>query len=316
MLYLDQQAIESMGTDWDEIINQIGEGSHILTTRDWAQPLKPYLRYRHPGNRIIAMPAYVGGRVNLAGIKWIASFPRNLDNNLPRAHSVTILNDPDTGVPLCIVNTPLVSSIRTAAVSGAVLKEYLKYRPGPLRVGIVGYGPIGRLHAQMARHLLGNSLASLRIFDIAPPEAAGQPDVRTTFTNSWEEAYRDADVFMACTVASQPYINLPPRPGSLQLNISLRDYEPAIRNHIDWMIVDRWEEVCREKTDIERMHQQMNLQEADTLPIEAVLSQNALSALKAKEVVMFNPMGMALFDIAIASYFYRKALRTNTGVLL
>lgn len=56
-----------------------------LANNEFAQPIKPYLRYNNLKNRIIAMPAYAGGECDMAGIKWIASYPDNI-NQIGRAH--------------------------------------------------------------------------------------------------------------------------------------------------------------------------------------------------------------------------------------
>ncbi len=74
------------------------------------------------------------------------------------------------------------------------------------------------------------------------------------------------------------------------------------------MIVDDWNEVCRENTDIENMHKQMGLQEEDTVTLTELVSDRLLSKINSDDVVMFNPMGMAVFDVAVAAYYYQLAL--------
>jgi ornithine cyclodeaminase len=115
------------------------------------------------------MPAYLGNNFNIAGIKWIASFPDNINNGIPRAHSVLILNNANTGIPACIINTPLLSVIRTASVSGSILKKYLDIRKKEnLKVGIIGFGPIGQYHYKMCKSLIKNCDVQYLIYDLKP----------------------------------------------------------------------------------------------------------------------------------------------------
>src|ERR1700750_3220043 len=125
MIYLSEQDICNIGYQWRRVSSCIREGMKLIYEQDFAQPKKPYLRYGNPKNRIIAMPAYAGGTVDTAGIKWIASFPDNIKKGLERAHSITLLNQASTGIPFCIVNTNQVSAIRTAGVSAVMIQEYL-----------------------------------------------------------------------------------------------------------------------------------------------------------------------------------------------
>lgn len=321
MLYLNKDAIEYIGIQWKKQLGVIRDTLHVMKDADVAQPVKPYLRYRNVTNRIIAMPAYVGGNISMAGIKWIASFPGNLKKGLQRAHSVTILNEADTGIPLCIFNTALISGIRTAAVSGVLLDEYLKLRPmkNKLRIGITGFGPIGQLHLQMLGAVAEGRELDIRIFDLQGVDETRIPTHlkdNVTISGSWEAAYADADIFITCTVSAKPYVNLPPKPGSLQLNVSLRDYVPEYRNWVNMIVVDDWEEVCRENTDIENMHRITGLGEGDTVTLTNVICDHLLENLDPESVIMFNPMGMAVFDIAIASHYYHLAIEQKAGVLL
>ena len=320
MLYLGNNDIPKIGLNWNRTIDVIEKAVKCLHSNDYAQPIKPYLRYRDLTNRIIAMPAFVGGDIDLAGIKWIASFPNNIKHNIPRAHSVVILNETNTGVPLCIINTALLSIIRTASVSGLMLRYFLKARPlKNMNVGIIGWGPIGRHHFKMCTELLNSKINNIRLFDLRGINL-GEIDSpykdKITVTRNWQDAYRDADIFITCTVSDAPYIDEEPKAGSLLLNVSLRDYKVDIYDYTKAIIVDDWEEVCREKTDIEMMHLEKGLSKEDTKSIVDVVCNDCLKDYPENESIMFNPMGMAVFDISMGRYYFDKAKAMGIGLSL
>lgn len=317
MLYLNEKDLLRIGIDWDKTIDVIEAAVLCLNEKDYSQPIKPYLRYRNPVNRIIAMPAFVGGDIDLAGVKWIASFPENIRNDIPRAHSVVVLNKSGTGEPVCIINTALLSIIRTSSVTGLMIRHFLKARPrDDLNIGIIGWGPIGRHHYKMCSELLGDKIKGIKLFDlreISPDKIEGPLKAKTQVAANWQEAYRDADIFITCTVSKAPYIDEKPKDGSLQANVSLRDYKTGIYDYTKAIIVDDWEEVCREKTDIEMLHLEKGLTERDTKSIADVVCNNALAEFAGSQSIMFNPMGMAVFDIATSRYYLDKAKELGVG---
>ena len=144
MYYLNSKSVSSIERNWLELAKVIEKAIHSIGDSDYAQPIKPYLRYRDMKNRIIAMPAFVGGAVNFSGIKWIASFPDNIQKGIKRAHSVSILNEADSGIPLCTINTPIISGIRTAAVTGLIIDKFLQLHPDKtdMVVGMTGFGQL------------------------------------------------------------------------------------------------------------------------------------------------------------------------------
>lgn len=100
----------------------------------------------------------------------------------------------------------------------------------------------------------------------------------------------------------------------LLLNVSLRDYTTDSVAGVKAIVVDEWMEVCRENTDVEQLHLMTGLQESDVLTLSDILCRDGLAAYDDHETVFFNPMGLAVFDIGIASYYYHEAKRFGKGI--
>lgn len=320
MIYLNETDILNVGVDWRALIPTIEKSVAGLRENDYSQPLKVYLRFHEPVNRIIAMPAYLGGEFNISGVKWIASFPNNIVNKVPRAHSVVILNETQSGIPVAILNTGLLSVIRTCAVSGFFLKMVTNARKfASINLGIIGFGPIGQYHLKMCSAFFGDRIARVRIYDVRKLDA-GHVDFdpcKVVLSESWESVYEESDVLITATVASTPYIGLCPRAGSVHLNISLRDYSADVHPYFkDSIIVDDWDEVCREKTTIELMAREKGLKKEHTVSLKDSTLADFLARVPVAAPIMFNPMGMAVFDMAIASHYMKKSVENGVGQLL
>lgn len=322
MLYLSENDVEKIGVNWDDTIEVIRNAIKIQLNNDFSQPIKPYLRYKNIKNRIIAMPAYIGGNINSAGIKWIASFPENIKKGLPRANSVVVLNDAETGTINSIINTALISIIRTVSVSGFMIKEYEKNKKSnKYNVGIVGMGPIGQHHFKMCKAILGNKINKFLLYDKRPFEGIlnieNEFEQKLEVCSNWQDVYNNSDIFICCTVTDEPYINTKPKAGALILNVSLRDFcvetFPFFKEHI---FVDDWEEVCRENTTIDIWNRKYNLEKNQTYSITSLMKKSIFKNFSFEKPIIFCPMGMAIYDIAIAKFYYDRATTMGIGTEL
>lgn len=92
--------------------------------------------------RMMAMPAYLGGRFCTAGVKWYGSNIANRDKGLPRSILMFTLNDPDTGAPLAHMSANLLSAYRTGAIPGVGARHLA--RKDARVVGLLGPGVMGK----------------------------------------------------------------------------------------------------------------------------------------------------------------------------
>src|ERR1700761_1144831 len=70
----------------DEVVATVEAAYRLHGEALTVNPDSYFLRFPdRPSSRIIALPASVGGDVDVHGIKWISSFPENVAGGLPRA---------------------------------------------------------------------------------------------------------------------------------------------------------------------------------------------------------------------------------------
>src|SRR5213594_2576203 len=166
-----------------------------------------------PDCRIIALPAYVGKNFDVAGLKWIASYPANIQRGFPRASAVLVLNSYETGYPFAILESSILSAARTAA-SAALAADWLSGRSRRAHsLGIVGTGFIARYVYELLVET-GWTIEEVRLFDRSPLEsekfrntACRLEQHRTvTVVPDVAQLVRASDLIVFTTVASAPHI--------------------------------------------------------------------------------------------------------------
>jgi ornithine cyclodeaminase/alanine dehydrogenase-like protein (mu-crystallin family) len=134
-------------------------------------PPKPGIHPRQDAF-IHAMPAYLRDD-DVAALKWVAGYPANKERGLPYITGLIVLNDPETGVPVAIMDGAEITAARTAAASGVCVRRWAPQAWSD--AAIVGCGEQGRFHAEVLRAL--NPSVRLRAYDPHPERIAGLGDV-------------------------------------------------------------------------------------------------------------------------------------------
>lgn len=140
ILYLARQDVEACQLPMREIIDALDAMFKEKGRGKTEMPPKPGIHTR-PDAFIHAMPAYIPS-LEAAGLKWVSGYPGNQAKGLPYISGLLILNDPDTGVPLAVMDCTWITAKRTGAAT-AVAARYLA-RPDSATAGIVACGVQGR----------------------------------------------------------------------------------------------------------------------------------------------------------------------------
>ncbi len=110
----------------DYVMGGDKQNSHGIYVKFPKESPFPNMPLDAPDRRFMAMPAYVGGRFNVAGQKWYGSNIINPQRGLPRSILMVMLNDADTCEPLCLMSGNLISSVRTGCVPGVATRHLAK----------------------------------------------------------------------------------------------------------------------------------------------------------------------------------------------
>src|SRR2546421_1155696 len=267
-----------------------------------------------PGCRIIALPAYLGHRFGVAGIKWIASFPANIHHGFPRASAVLVLNSYETGYPFAILESSIISAARTAA-SAALAADWLTgHALRAHSLGIVGTGFIARYVYDFLVDT-GWTIEEVRLHDRSPLESekfrntacrleqhrtvAVVPDVA--------QLARACDLILFTTVASTPHIADATlfEHNPLVLHISLRDLAPEILLRSQ-NVVDDVEHVMKADTSLHLTEQRAGNRGFVTGTLaEIMLGRRSVNR---SRPIVFSPFGMGILDVAVGKWVYDQAV--------
>jgi ornithine cyclodeaminase/alanine dehydrogenase-like protein (mu-crystallin family) len=162
VLYLSRKDVETIGLPMREIIDALDAMFKEKGAGRTEMPPKPGVHTR-PDAFIHAMPAYIPS-LESAGVKWVSGYPGNQAKGLPYITGLLILNDPETGIPLAIMDCTWITAKRTGAAT-AVAAKYLA-RLESSTIGIVACGVQGRSNLEALACLF--KITKVKAYDLYP----------------------------------------------------------------------------------------------------------------------------------------------------
>ena len=316
LLYLSKAQIEALHFSADDVRDAVEAAFLEKAGGRVEMPPKPGI-HPSPDAFIHAMPAYLAG-MGVAGMKWVSGFPSNRRFGLPYITGLLILNCPETGVPLAVMDCAWITEKRTAAATAVAVLRLAPERVQ--RMAIIGAGVQGRANADALRRVRP-SIREIAVFD---PSSEAREDfeqevsswgLRVEQAESPQEAVSEADIVVTCApIVRSPRPVVTPewlKPGCVVASLDFdATVTPAVAHAVDGMWVDDGEQF-----EYYRRHGHFAGMPTSYQELAALVSSGNPQAAPNHRYLVVN-LGLALEDMAVALALYRGALVQGIGTVL
>jgi ornithine cyclodeaminase/alanine dehydrogenase len=318
LLYLSRQEVAAVGPAMAEILAALETAFREKGDGRVEMPPKPGI---HPGggdNFMHAMPAWIPA-LGSAGVKWVSGFPENRRRGLPYITGLLILNDPETGLPLAVMDCVWITAMRTGAAT-ALSARHLARRDSSV-VGVLGCGVQARTNVEALGVLF--PLTRVVTYDIHPERAedfAAQAEARFGLEGVAVATPREAVAGCDIVVTAGPILKNPHAtilPGWLDEGAfaSLVDFDSYWHPEA----LAEAAKFCTDDTAQLRHYQKIGYFQRIP-PLHADLGELVTGRKPGRESVeertIAANLGLALDDMAVAPLIYRRALERGVGVRL
>ena len=265
------------------------------------------------------------GTPGVSGVKVVGDFVANYAAGLPSELGLLTLYDPETGVPLAIMDATMITACRTGAMT-AVGARYLARRDSRV-LGHVGARGTAFWNIVLLDEMF--DLDEIRITSRRPEsreafaqELAAVTGTRVRVTATAEEAFDRADILVEASRLTEPEPLL--RTGSVQPGAFVVPYgtvsavELDLLDVMDKVVVDDWREAQSGRFGALRRHVDTGRLSAASLHAELgqVVTGRRPGRERNDERILFWHRGLAILDIAVGLAILRRAEQQGAGTML
>jgi len=315
---LTRRDVEKL-SDMRSVIRVVEEGFREMGRGRTNMPPKLYLDLPEFGGDFRAMPAYAP-RFRACSLKWVNAHPRNPKKGLPSVMAFIILSDPRNGLPLCFMDGTLATTLRTGA-AGAVAAKYLARKDSRI-VGLVGCGVQARAQIEALRGRFG--IREVRVWDY--PRGCADRFIRSFKNHRYRflacgdvrGCVSDCDIVVTATPSRKPLVRLEWLKPGVHINAigadaaGKQELDPAILKEAK-VVVDSWAQAAH-SGEINVPVENKILDRSDIYAeLGEIVAGKKKGRTDPREITVFDSTGLAIQDLAIASFLERKACRRHVG---
>jgi len=319
-LYLTQDEVKSV-LDMKSTLEAVESGFREMGLGNIEMPARVYLHFDK--GVLIAMPAYIKP-LNAAGLKVVTVHPENpAKHNLPAVIARIILNDPDKGEPLAIMDGTYITALRTGAAGGVGIK-YLS-RKDSKTAGIIGLGVQGR--SQLLGLMEVRDVEEVKVFDVIPAakkkyveEMSKEVSVDIKAVDSVADAARNSDIVITCTPSTKPFLKGEMLEAGVHVSAigadvsAKRELNTSVLTKADKLVVD-FKAQAFVVGDFAVPLKEGTVKEED---VYAELGEIVAGKKKGRtsddEITLFKATGLAIQDVGTAYKVYQLAQERGIGI--
>ncbi len=299
-----------------EVIEAVENAMVLYEGDDFFMPAR--MHAEREGNILLLMPSFVKSAF---GTKLVTVFPGNSSRDQAVIQGVMLLNDPESGTPLAMMDASVLTGLRTGAVSAVGIRHLSD--PDVCCLGIIGAGIQAFYQAIMVSQI--RSFDRIYISDLDRNRAeklvtslAPELDAELIVSPSNEKLVNAADVIITATTSSQPV--LPPDGEVLKGKtiIGIGSFKPTMReipeelfHLLDRVYVDS-RQAIQESGDLIYPVRAGLIDEEKIFTLGKLINESIEPS--RQNTSFFKSVGMALFDLLVAEKIYELARTKGSGI--
>lgn len=322
LLFLNRQEVRECIPEMKQMISIVRDVFVAHALGNDIMPPGAFMDIEGVVGHMASSQAYLNTKdIEIAGMKWISRYVNNQNKyGIPTLTSLIILNDVNTGVPVCIMEGSLITAVRTGAAS-ALGSIFLANRNSK-NLSVIGASIMAEYQIKGLSAVC--NFDKIKIFDIERENAeklakniSNELGLSVKVCGSLPEVSKESDIIVTATSSSSPFLSASMlEPGVLVISIGSK---PEVCSDVFCIVnkvVPDTVGKCKKLGSLVPFFRVGS----EGIKIHAEIGNIVLGEKPGREsnneIILYVPMGMATEDIASAYHVYLEAKGRKKGILI